>query len=59
MIIHIPHASTDTLNKVFNSNIDNELLRMTDRYTDELFYHQKAISIIAPISRLICDMERF
>jgi len=59
MIIHIPHASTDTLDKVFHSNIDNELLRMTDRYTDELFYYEKAISIIAPISRLICDMERF
>lgn len=59
MILHIPHASIDTLDKPFFSDIDNELLRMTDRYTDELFYHEQAISIIAPISRLICDMERF
>jgi len=59
LILHIPHASLNTLSKEFLCDLDKELLRMSDRYTDELFYHPQATRIVAPISRLICDMERF
>lgn len=59
MILHIPHASLNTLSKEFLCDLDKELIRMTDRYTDELFYHPQAARIVAPISRLLCDMERF
>ena len=32
---------------------------MTDSYTDELFDVYNCKSLISPISRLICDVERF
>ena len=59
MILHIPHASTDTLGKPFLCDRETELSRMTDWYTDELFDHPKALRVVFPISRLICDVERF
>ena len=39
--------------------IEQELLAMTDWYTDELFDHSIGKAIIAPVSRLVCDVERF
>ena len=59
MILHIPHASTDTLGKSFLCDLSLELERMTDIHTDLLFDHPDATKIIFPISRLICDVERF
>ena len=59
MILHIPHSSTDTLAKEFLCDLDLELERMTDIDTDRLFNHPEAISVVFPISRLICDVERF
>ena len=59
MILHIPHASTDTLNKKFLCDLSLELERMTDVDTDRLFDYREAVKIIFPISRLICDVERF
>jgi len=59
MILHIPHASTDTLEKNFLCNLDLELERMTDVDTDKLFDHPDATKVTFPISRLICDVERF
>ena len=59
MILHIPHASLNVEGKEFLCDLRQELLRMSDRYTDEIFDHPEATRIIAPISRLICDMERF
>jgi N-formylglutamate amidohydrolase len=38
--------------------LNNELLKMTDAYTDVLFNSQFD-KIIFPISRLVCDVERF
>ena len=66
-ILHIPHASKDipdeyikyfTLSK---KDLEIELLKMTDHFTDELFnvlgdnIHQLKF----PVSRLLVDVERF
>ena len=59
MIFHIPHSSVDTLGKEFLCDLELELERMTDIDTDKLFDHPKATKIIFPISRLVCDVERF
>ena len=59
MILHIPHASTDLAGRAFQCDIGAELYRMTDHRTDELFYHPKAVRIVFPMSRLVCDVERF
>ena len=66
-IIHIPHASTNIPQKVrsgillSDAQLDDELLRMTDRYIDELFSlpQQRAVTIRFPYSRLVVDPERF
>jgi len=58
MILHIPHSSTCTENYKLN-NKDTEVLRMTDHFTDDLYDFKDATQIILPISRLICDVERF
>lgn len=36
-----------------------ELLPMIDWYTDELFINGLGIPVVAPVSRIICDTERF
>ncbi len=59
MILHIPHSSTNTLGKEFLCDLGIELDRMTDIDTDILFNYPSATKIIFPISRLICDVERF
>jgi len=59
MILHIPHASIETLGKKFLCDVDLELERMTDIGTDRLFNYPDATKIIFPISRLLCDVERF
>ena len=44
-----------------DAELNNELLRMTDAYTDELFplTPVEAGRVVFPLSRLICDVERF
>jgi N-formylglutamate amidohydrolase len=67
MILHIPHASTfipDEIRKdilLDDSELATELLRMTDRYTDELFAVDAPFitRIVYPVSRLVADPERF
>ena len=66
-IIHIPHSSieipADLLPDylISREELDFELLRMTDRYTDELFdvRTSKAVTVRFPVSRLVVDPERF
>ena len=66
VIIHIPHSSAsipecerETL-VLAPEDLQRELLRMTDWYTDELFnLGEKATRIVFPVSRLVCDPERF
>jgi len=59
MILHIPHSSTRLGDVVFEKDVEHELNIMTDWFTNELFYHKSAASLVFPFSRLICDVERF
>lgn len=66
-IIHVPHASTVIPAKhrksllIDDVTLDNELLRLTDWHTDQLFNlsNRGARMILFPVSRIICDPERF
>ena len=44
-----------------DADLNAELLRMTDAFTDELFppTAHEAARIVFPVSRLVCDVERF
>ena len=63
LILHIPHSSTDIpIRDGYVSNelkIQEELVRITDWYTDDLFNTETDDRVIAPFSRLFCDVERF
>jgi N-formylglutamate amidohydrolase len=63
LILHIPHASThipDTTGYVFTpGELQNEMLQLIDWYTDELFANSTDTVLIAPFSRVFCDVERF
>lgn len=68
MIFHIPHASTIIPPKYRNailledSELDGEILRMTDHYTDQLFLpcvESEDTTVISAVSRLVVDVERF
>lgn len=58
MILHIPHASQETLDYDLKHK-ERELLRMTDHFTDELYQCDGAKRVVFGLSRLICDVERF
>ena len=66
-VLHVPHSSrvvpTESRPAITLSNqeLEIELLRMTDHYTDELFRLESwvACSIVFPVSRLVVDPERF
>lgn len=65
VILHIPHASTlipDWVKDRFlldEEGLEQEQLKMVDLYADELFGHKGYPAIISPVSRLVCDVERF
>jgi len=63
LILHIPHSSVNMpLLDGYIQDADkiyNELIKLTDWYTDELFYSESDSMIIAPFSRMFCDVERF
>lgn len=62
---HIPHAGTLIPNAVRHQFIPdqralwNEILRLTDWYTDELFSLPGIVTSQSPISRLVLDLERY
>lgn len=62
VLIHVPHASTcipPNEKKFFiPHDLSDELLKMTDLYTDELFGCGRDM-LVFPVSRLVCDVERF
>ena len=65
MILHIPHSSKHIPEEVRpvilrdDMELHEELIRMTDAYTDELFVFPGGASVVFPISRLAVDPERF
>ena len=64
ILLHIPHASTvipaneRKLFCVFDAALEDELLKMTDLYTQILFGGAYD-AVVFPVSRLVCDPERF
>ncbi len=62
VIIHVPHSSTyippDEMQYFTTLHLQRELNVMTDHYCDDL-YDSAAEMIRFPISRLVCDPERF
>jgi N-formylglutamate amidohydrolase len=63
LILHIPHSSTvfpfyDGF-VVSNDVLGDEILKLTDWYTDDLFHTRNTISVKADFSRIFCDVERF
>lgn len=63
LILHIPHSSTIIPFKegycITDEILNQEILKLTDWYTDDLFENETDISIKAPFSRIFCDTERF
>jgi N-formylglutamate deformylase len=62
MISHIPHSSTfipERYSTGWTGDPDEAIRILTDHYTDELFDYPTAHRVIAPISRIVCDVERF
>jgi len=63
IILHIPHSSTNFPSKegfiLDSEKINQEVIKLTDWYTDELFYSDSDETIISPFSRMFCDVERF
>jgi N-formylglutamate amidohydrolase len=67
VVVHVPHASLVVPDDVASAlaltrtEIEAELLAMTDRYTDELFAlpATEATTVAFPVSRIVVDPERF
>ena len=65
ILIHIPHSSYFIPNKykhLFRLKEDElfqEQIKMTDSFTNELFNIKEIYKLIFPVSRLVCDVERF
>jgi N-formylglutamate amidohydrolase len=63
LILHIPHSSTYFPNKdgfiIDQKKLNGEIQLLTDWHTEDLFESNKDVSIIAPFSRIFCDVERF
>lgn len=65
MILHFPHASRhipEDVGATFildQRELADELIKMTDAFTVELFSNPEAEQVIFPVSRLVVDPERF
>jgi N-formylglutamate deformylase len=63
LILHVPHSSTIIPLMVGyivdEKSLENEMLKLTDWYTDDLFYSNDDEIIKAEFSRVFCDPERF
>lgn len=63
LILHIPHSSVIIpCNNSYSCSqleLEAEILKLTDWYTDELFHSFDNEMIIAEFSRIFCDPERF
>lgn len=63
LILHIPHSSIAIPNfqgyLLPESQINDEILKLTDWYTDDLFSGTNDLKVKADFSRVFCDVERF
>ena len=65
MLIHLPHSSlhvpADIRKDILlnDGELQQEMLMMTDRYTDELFYCSEAVIHKNVVNRIVFDPERF
>jgi N-formylglutamate amidohydrolase len=63
LILHIPHSSTYFPNYegfiINQQTLESEVLKLTDWYTENLFDPGEDIRVVAPFSRIFCDVERF
>ncbi len=65
LVLNIPHASTYIPEDCFPKKseeykiLKEDHLYMVDWYTDELFNSGVGTPVIAPVSRMVCDTERF
>jgi N-formylglutamate deformylase len=63
LVLHIPHSSTviPILEGYVSSQeeINQEIIKLTDWYTEDLFDSDEDDKIVAPFSRIFCDVERF
>jgi len=65
VIVHVPHAGIEIPPKYRESIVLNdeelqaELVYLTDAFCDELYGLDQVKLIKVPISRLVCDVERF
>ena len=65
LVLHIPHSSTVIPDRVrptlllTDAEVRQELLRMTDAHTDELFRCDGIASVRFSVSRIVVDPERF
>jgi N-formylglutamate deformylase len=63
IILHIPHSAIKIPfydgYVVPELEIDDEVKKLTDWYTDDLFQYDGVSQIITPFSRVFCDVERF
>ncbi len=63
LILHIPHSSTNIpLKKGYIVSVEylnEEIFKLTDWYTDDLYNTNDEVKLIAKFSRIFCDVERF
>jgi len=63
LVLHIPHSSTEIplLDGYVSSHDEvlQEIIKLTDWYTNDLFDSTVDDKIVAPFSRIFCDVERF
>ncbi|MFY9158300.1 N-formylglutamate amidohydrolase [Aquirufa ecclesiirivi] len=63
LILHVPHSSINIPwmdgYVVSKEELEQEMLKLTDWYTDDLFNSEEDVMIRADFSRIFCDPERF
>ena len=63
IILHIPHSATKIPIKegfiLSNQLIENEILKLTDWHTEDLYRATETERIVFKYARIFCDPERF